>query len=355
MSADGGSTAIALHADGTRIDGGVPLLTNVLIPQEEYTVKYNAGAAGNIGRIAIGITGDGFAKFLNISSSKDTPPYSSSSGKIGLPIALANLNGNILVTEQNSLPAGAVPLYFEAYPSNSAIGSGFQFGKIFADLNSVVPGLKHKNFEDEYGRIWVVYNKSNPSSDDRLSPLYINPAAVGSNNTGILSTGLNPPTDVYFMSLGGGYIRSTGQDNTLPIYIDVGATDPAACLYYDNAGSGVDVNIVAGLQNSQSEGQGVETTYFLVTTQIYFDETQTDPALRFFHRLSLAQRTIPVPMGGTDGLVLEVQYDATGTKGVPVYYKRTSFPAEFQAVNASLGDATFKTSSTRKLYQSNTD
>ncbi len=355
VSADGGTTAVALVADGTRIEGGVPLLSGVLIPQEEYAVKYNASAANNIGFLGVGLTGGGYPSLLNIGYRKDLPPFVGNSGTLGIPFGVSNLNGNILVTETNSIPGTAVPIYFEAFMGEGQDGAGYQFGKFYADLNSVSPGMKYKQFTDQYDRQWIVYNISSPSTDDRLSPVYVDPTAVGVDDRDILSIGNQARSDIYFMSQGGGYIRSTGEDATFALNIDVSAVDPAACLYYDDAGSGVDVNIVAGLQNGPSQGEGINTTPYVVTTPIYFVEGATNDGLRLYHRLAFAPYTLRVPISGTNGLVLEVQYDGSGVLGEKVYYKTASFPADFESVNPSLGDSTFKTSPYVKSYQSNTD
>jgi hypothetical protein len=58
---------------------------------------------------------------------------------------------------------------------------------------------------------------------------------------------------------------------------------------------------------------------------------------------------------GSLGLILEIQYDATSLLGVPVYFNKAGFPATLEANLPGAANNTFKTSATRKSYQSNTD
>lgn len=344
VSADGGTTNVSLVADGTRIDGGVPLLSGVLIPQEEYDIIHDATAANFINRLAIGISGLGAFLILNGTADDFPPILGNDEGELATPACFPFLTGDLIVTEENTLPVNAVQLYARITTTPDAVGSGRQIVTLYAESSG--------SFQDEYGRIYNVYETATPGANPEMLPLYVNPADSGGDEAVCCPDLITD--DGIVCSAASGYFLLRGNANTLPLYFDPTAADPALRLFYDNAGSGVDVTVLSGAADSTSGSTKISSLGFLVTFDIYFYENQTDVSKRFFHRSPFFNSTVYVPIGSS-GKYLEVQYDGTGLLGVLVYGDGSGFPAILKANLPSAADKTFKTCSTRKQYQSNLD
>lgn len=340
VSADGGTNNVAIDADGTRIEGGSPSLTGVLIPQEEYDIIHDASAATLLANFHVGFSNNG-PKITVMGIDNDVPPIIGNDlGDLFIPKALAALNADLTITEENTVPVGSVEIYAKPIICIDANG----IGKTVLQLYATTAG----EFQDDFGRRYTVRETATPNLDPQMFPLYVDPAA-GDEREVICCPGIG--SDGHVLADDGGWFNVRGNANTLPLYLDPAAADKKLALFYDNAGSGVDLTAVSGY--TQNTG-GDDLTEVKASAQLYFDENQTDPSRRLFHRSPFTTNDIKMPIGGL-GLLAEARYDGTSSLGVPVYIDQSGFPATLKANLPSAASKTFKTSARYKSYQSTTE
>ena len=306
-----------------------------VIEQETLIVGHDEDAEELISHFAFCISGTGI--YLGIAGKEDNVPpiIGSTFGSLILPVSFPFLDGILPIQESASPPGTAVELYVKT--NAAVVGQGRS--NILGQLYATSPGT----FIDNYGREYKVIQTTSPETNPELSPLFVNPEADDPRE---YITAPGAYGSIAILADQGGFFYARGNANTLNLLFDPSSPQESA-LYYDDGGTGEDIEAISGVQDSSAGGSNLSP--YVVVSSLYFDETIADESMRLYHRFPLFQKPILIKL--TNGMCITAQYDASGTKGKKLYYENLDFPAQIKANLDSEEDSIIKTSADIRFFQ----
>lgn len=246
---------------------------------------------------------------------------------------IAALLEQVTITHTGSLPGTAEAVYIRPTALKFSNQVDTQLGGVLvADLGS--PG--EVTLQTSNGRRITVFHDPDAAT---YSPLRFDVNAGGNNP--LKSPNLGYGDAVIPCNNGGTIQVSNSGDSAIQIYIDTADST----FKFNNT-----VDTSNKTFNVGGDDQLGRFDAIFSESDIYFDDTESNPEERFFHRNSGIARDVYIEVPLIERF-FKVRYDSAGNKGAKVYLHAGSpFGWEMQCVNSTNADSTIQTSSERLPY-----